>query len=320
MGDYPLRRLTRKHETGRILLRRHGALGDIIVLYPAVRQIKQSLPFTFSLACGAPYLSLFKGDKTFDEVMVTGAAPKKEVIGTILLDGVLERDLGNPQPEHLVPRVFAYYNFLTEGFDVPSVFAPDYNLSPSEQDKIWANRIITHVRERGGDRPVIFVQARGSGPVRSIGRERMREITFRLSKNYNVIVTDKSESYCWKDESRGIFQASGQRPFLNFVALISQCDAALTTDSGIQWLAHAANVPLVSILGPTRASEKVATHPLYPEKVRGIDTAKLYGCKPCFENAVKCRWKYDCLSKLDIEILWREVEKSFSEVLSDGNK
>lgn len=317
VGDYPLKKLSRVNNEGTVLLRRHGALGDIVVLYPAIRKIKQVLPFTFSLACGSPYISLFRGDDTFEEVIVTGASLKKKVIGTVLLDGVLERDLGTPRPEYLVPRVFAYYKFLTHGFDVPKTFKPDYLLKIGEQDKIWASRIITRIKEKN-DRPIIFIQARGSGPVRSIGRERMRELTVRLSNTYNVLVTDKNESYCWKDEANGIFQAPGQRPFLNFIELIRQCDAALTTDSGIQWLAHAAGTPLVSILGPTRESEKVATHPDYPMRAKGINTALLFKCEPCFENAVKCKWKYSCLRELNIDILWEEVKRCISEVLSDG--
>lgn len=323
VGDYPLKHLLEEHQKGRVKLRRHGALGDIIVLYPAVKEIKKLLPITFSLACCSKYHSLFRGDDTFDEVMATGETEKLPVIGSILLDGVLERDLtwdeklGSPDPRWLVPRVFAYYEFLTHGLSLPNMARPDYSLQLSQQDESWAERFMQRVRN---ERKTVFVQARGSGPVRSIGRERMREITIRLSKKYNVIVTDHDKDYCWSIEEQGIFAAVGQRPFLNFVALMKKCDAVLTTDSGVQWLAHIAEVPLVSVLGPTRESEKLTTHLLYPNRVRGINTSVLFDCEPCFENAIRCKWKYDCLNSLGIDILWREVDKAISEVTVNGNR
>lgn len=320
VGDYPLKRVFNEHGSGRVKLRRHGALGDIIVLYPAIRALKKVLPYTFTLACCAKYHSLFKGDSTFDEVIATGERGKLPVIGEVLLDGVLERDLGNPVERWLMPRVTAYYEFLSHGFNVLAATRFDYSLQPGEQDKAWAERLMQAVRQKGGDRPTVFVQARGSGPVRSIGRDRMQEVTRKLSDRYNVVVTDHNKDYCWSDETRGIFSAPGQRPWLNFVALMKECSVALTTDSGVQWLAHVAEIPLVSVLGPTRASEKLTTHLLYPRQVQGIDTAGLLGCTPCFENAVRCKWQYDCLNKLDIDVLWREIDKAINEVITDGNR
>jgi ADP-heptose:LPS heptosyltransferase len=323
VGDYPLKRLLKDHQQGRVKLRRHGALGDIIVLYPAVREIKKLLPITFTLSCCSKYHSLFRNDDTFDEVIATGEACKLPVIGSVLLDGVLERDLTwneelrAPDPRWLMPRVFAYYEFLIHGLDLPKMVRPDYSLNVGKQDQSWADRFMQRV---GNKRRTIFVQARGSGSVRSIGRERMREITIRLSEKYNVIVTDRDKNYCWSIEERGIFAAVGQRPFLNFVALMKMCDAALTTDSGVQWLTHIAGIPLVSVLGPTRESEKLATHPLYPGKVRGINTAALLGCEPCFENAIKCKWRYDCLNSLNIDVLWREIDTAINEVMTNGNR
>jgi len=326
VGAYPLERIALRYKTGRVFLRRHGALGDIVVLFPAIRAIKRQLPYTFSLACGSQYLSLFQNDDTFDEVIVTGQRPTKEIIGEIRLDGILERDLTwdseleAPRPEFLVPRALAYYQFLTRGFDLPETFTPDYSLRTGSQDAVWAHSFMDNLQRRARRRPIIFVQARGSGPVRSIGRERMRAITIRLSKKYNIIVTDKSENYCWRDEARGIFPAYGQRPWLNIIELMRLCDAALVTDSGIQWLAHVAGIPMVSILGPTRATEKISTHPLYPRRVRGIDTAALYGCKTCFENAFRCKWKYSCLHELDLDVLYENVAGALEGVIGNVDK
>lgn len=325
VDQYPLRRAwDNGKRLGQVLLRRHGALGDIVVLYPAVREIKRHLPFKFSLMCSPAYTQLFDCDDTFTHVYPTGAA-HHPVDVNISLDGVLERDLAwvdelqAPDPRFLVPRVHAYYDFLGEGFLLPETFTPDYSLNTQEQDKVWAESIVTEIVAQAGDRPRVAVQARGSGSVRSIGRDRTIQLTRQLSKDFNVIVVDRDMQYTWKDWDAGIF-AVYNRPLLNIVELLKRCAAAVVTDSGMQWLSHIAATPMVSILGPTRWTEKVVTHPLYAVgRVGWVDTAELYKCAVCYENAFRCKWQYSCLNKLDIGVLSDAVQAQLIKVTNNGH-
>jgi len=326
VGQYPLRKQWDRTDgkMSHVLLRRYGALGDIVVLIPAVRQFKRVMPLSFSLMCGPSYTQLFAHDDTFEKVYTMGSEHAPADI-SLNLDGILERDLawipefGGPDPRFLVPRVNAYYNFFAEGFDVSGKFTPDYSLKTSQQDKLWAAHIVERTRRIGGNRKVVALQARGSGAVRSVGRKRMIEISKRLAKEYNVLVIDGEQQATWNDESLGIFPVYG-RPLLNIVELLRLCDAAVVTDSGLQWLAHVAATPMVSILGPTRWTEKVVTHPLYNERrVAWVDTAKLSKCPVCFENAIQCKWKYSCLTGLDLNVLWREISRGVRKVIGNDN-
>jgi ADP-heptose:LPS heptosyltransferase len=145
----------------------------------------------------------------------------------------------------------------------------------------------------------------------------MIAITKRLSEKYAIVVVDQSRQYAWKDEDKGIDCAYG-RPLLNLVELMRRSDIALVMDSGLQWIAHMAAIPMVSVLGPTRASERIVTHPLYPEGAKAINAATLYGCSPCYENARKCKWQYECLRKQNTEILGTAIENAIYEVLKNG--
>jgi len=84
-------------------------------------------------------------------------------------------------------------------------------------------------------------------------------------------------------------------------------------DSGPLWLSHFTETPVVVIFGPTNPDARLPYHPLYPEKVKAVETNKHINCKRCYEAAERCNHEFKCLH-IPADILFNNIYSKLLEI------
>jgi len=133
--------------------------------------------------------------------------------------------------------------------------------------------------------------------------EKTEEIVKELSKN-NVLlifgggIKDKEIAEKWEKENKNVISVVGKYSMTDEIALLNNCKAVITMDSGNMHLASLTKTKIISIWG--------ATHPFlgfYPfNKPDTIYIQKNITCRPCsvFGNKKCYKGTYECL---DIDFL-----------------
>lgn len=93
-------------------------------------------------------------------------------------------------------------------------------------------------------------------------------------------------------------------------AVIGECDAFLTNDSGLMHIANAMQTPIIAILGPTNPNF------IKPWNIKSKVVRLSLPCSPCFyysPKPLKCKLngKFNCLRNLETE----KVSKALDEIL-----
>ena len=83
-------------------------------------------------------------------------------------------------------------------------------------------------------------------------------------------------------------------------ALLKQCNLVVCNDSGPMHIAAALDVPMVTLFGPT---DHVVWKPLSD---KATVVRRDMPCWPC--SAHKCKIGWECMKKLPVDMVWREVE------------
>ena len=137
--------------------------------------------------------------------------------------------------------------------------------------------------------------------------ERFHEITKRFTSSYFVFFGDKSsysliESIC-KGLGANVINLAGKTTIRELMALILQCDAFLTNDSGPMHIAAALQVPLLALFGST---SDVATSPYQ----FGTVIHKHVSCSPCYKRV--CPIDFKCMTQISVD----EVEQKLQTLLN----
>lgn len=113
----------------RLCINRFGALGDLIMLLPVVRQLKKMLDCEVTLATQACYAKWFvRETDAFDKVITTNLYNKRDYDKTIFLDGVLEQDHSLSNEDRLMHRTILYEKFFgieVENYDFSLHILPE---------------------------------------------------------------------------------------------------------------------------------------------------------------------------------------------------
>lgn len=283
------------NEKKKVVAFRQYALGDLIQLVAVMRKlrtfykIKQvgiitSERFRTDMMISYPDIDFYPHDM----IEHTGA----DLIFN--LDGVLEKDHSLQNSENVKHRVQIYADYFKvncEGLDWSSKMT-NINFKMSEKMK------------------KIGLQIRGSGPIKTLPYDFIKTIAVSLSEKYQVVLLDNDASMGF--EGKNILNLCGKLKVPECISVLSQIDGVITMDSGMLWMAHSAKCPVITFLGSTREQERMSLHPLYPEKARTINMAKIVGCEPCFETRVRCKGKHNCMTAFDrkivLDILKSEVK------------
>jgi len=288
---------------GVIVLRRWGALGDIIMLRAVVSAFRRLVPSLLPvLRCSHQWHSLFAHDDCWYGVD-SPAKPDHEAnaarVGLVNMDQVAEADHRGSE----LSRVELFMAAMTSR--AIEILPEDWALKvPPEAVKFVASFL--HFRNlqrpmsgapRPANRKLIAVQLRGSGPMKSLPKPQVASLIRLLKPMGDIVLIESDEKLAREYAGPGVHAMPG-RDALHTVELLRHVDLAVTMDSGPLWLAHAAACPTLCIMGPTRPAQRITFHPLYASgQVRAVSLNEIISCPACFEQAKACKGAFACMQK-----------------------
>lgn len=280
---------------GRLLVRRWGALGDLIMFRAAMSAFIRSTdaPYELILRTQVRFLSTFANDRLW--AGVTAAGRRVATFDAVVsFDQVAEQDHRGVEAHRLDLFLRAMTKrSITVGRD-------DWKLPIPPTARAWVDDFLRSKGIHPDDRTerLVGVQIRGSGPMKTLPLDVVFNLIGRIREAGHQVVLIEGDPMiaqkCAFDE--GTHMMVG-RDVLHGIALLESVDLAITMDSGPLWMAHVAACPTLVILGPTRPAQRIAYHPLYPHSARAVCLNDLLNCPACFEKAAACRLKFDCMRK-----------------------
>ena len=296
-----LAELLRKHPDASVRFIRRGGLGDVCMLVPVVREIQEQFP---GVQCEI--------DTMYENLVAADPTLRMRLWPTyrVALDGLLELDhTGEPEFSHRT-RIDLYARAL--GFHVEPPVSWDLDLD--DHDERVADELVQTSAQK-----TIAVQLKGHAPQRSLGPRMLGPLVDGLRALGRLLVLDDEKGF--GPSGNGIVNLAGKTTPRQAIAILKRCDAALTMESGVFWLAHLAKIPTVCFFGPTRPSERLLYHPLYPKGVRAVVMNELLHpvCPPCWGNGGACdAWNKKvarCMNEPDPNLVTSLVTKALREVM-----
>ncbi|MDQ6769524.1 MAG: glycosyltransferase family 9 protein [Gemmatimonadota bacterium] len=194
--------------------------------------------------------------------------------GSHLLTDVLP---SGTQNEHKVSDWLALLGPL--GIEERNGFSPSLAVTESEKEtarhRLGALGLST-------ERPIVGVHPGASQKVRHWDPDRFAAVIGRiaLERGAQVVLFEEKEG-----DSAGIAPSAPvqriQSDLRGFMALVTQCDLLLCSDSGPMHIASALGVPVTALFGPQR-SEWYGPRGEYDRVVRVEEMA----CRPCFDACI----------------------------------
>jgi len=271
------------------------AIGDVLMLVPVVRWLRhnghnvviRTVDDMFEIVrlLGVPaFPSNFRGNKGHKGV---------------ILDFIVEKD-------HTVP-------YLQKKHRV-DIYAEAIGLEKNELPDVWDwSMSLSNFGELDfiSERPFVLFQGRGSGVRRSLPRETIEWLATAMNcEGIDVIYIGEDVGLKPAKGLEGKTRVANRKFSLReLFLLMGQAKAIITMDSAPLWISHFAKTPTIALLGPTRSSERLSKHPLYPEGAIGIELAQNFDCQPCFENPSRkdCQQKgFLCLGQ-DPDVIYSKM-------------
>jgi heptosyltransferase-2 len=197
-----------------------------------------------------------------------------------------------------------YYLELLKRAGIDAPFSEPW-LYLSMEERLWARDILKDMK-----RPVIGISPAASyGPAKHWRAERFAKVAKRIIKELNgsvVIfgkgITDATVqlSQISNDKTRLLYMVD-KTTLRELIALISECDALLTTDSGPMHIGYAVKTPLIAIFGSTDPS---LTGPVGKGN---IVIKKDIECSPCFERECK-KPQMRCMEEITAEEVFNAIK------------
>ena len=265
------------------ILREAGGLGDVLCTLPVARAVKERWPdCTLSYYCLPDYEGVIDHCPDVDEfvgVPMDGRRPRDVEPDPARFPYLAEENL----PEHVRRSLgeggfdktidlwcpaFRYERRMSEKIDksrievfcetaglVPSDYCPRFVLS--EEEKAWARGWIEAKGESRG--PKVALQPFSHNNRRDWPEENWIELATRLLKLGAMVLV--FHSFFSKVKAVPGHKVTGM-DIWKAAAILSQCDFAVTPDSGIFHLAAAVNVPALGLFGSTSADQTAKHYPL----------------------------------------------------------
>jgi len=288
----------RKKGTKRFFLRRTFAMGDVLMLVPIVRYLR-TLGFD---PCIKTVQRYFNTIRRFNiEIILTGFGPDG---AGIELDKTVELDHGRPEIQNL-HRIEIYLSAM--GFNkFPKTLDWGYdkkNFPTFEQLKSFKFKKKDYVIFHGS----------GSTKAKTLPKVRIEGIINALNKKGIKVIYIGNPIQLDLKEPEMTEVACVKYNFLQLFPIFEHTKAAIVMDSGPLWVSHFTKTPIVGIFGPTNPNTRLTYHPLYPEKVRVVETNKHMDCKRCYEIARRCNFRFDCFH-IPLDTLFNDLYPKLEEV------
>jgi hypothetical protein len=234
-----------------LLLIRRGALGDVLMLIPVVRQLLQVYPNikkvileTASRISQSDILKEFCKD-VFHEIRPYDGHRSENYDLAFYLGGLVEQDHYMAKCRNL-PRITIYQSY----FALPEcgvTWTPEIPLLGSCKEVVFCS---------GGSTVVKQLSSLTAG---DLARDKSLGVTIHVSELLKV-------------------------PPLGLLEALRNAKVCITVDSAVLWMCHFTCTPVVFLSGPTRGAERLAHHPLRPDGVWEVSLSKEIGCEPCYES------------------------------------
>lgn len=290
-----------------VTLHREYALGDLLQLVAAARLIKKKYTigkiFVITNERFVSDLNYCFKDISFitNELLIHNQSN----LGYIFtLDGILERDHSNTNGENALHRVEILLNY----FGITEFTKDELDWSLNTNGGL-------NMPQLKSDKKMIGLQIRGSGCMKTLPIEMIKQIATELSREHYVVLIDQDRDKGF--EGHNIINLCGQLKTPHVIELLRRCQLCLTMDSGVLWMAHVANCPTLTFLGSTREHERISLHPQYPDRAKCIDLTKYIGCEPCFETRCRCKGAINCMNKINYDMIKDELLEKVKQILGE---
>ena len=286
-----------------VYLFRNYALGDLIQLIAAARYMKKYYNIkNICITTTEEYckkLRYIYSDIRFNTESASVNFTPSDI--SFNLNGCLEKDHSLTNSENIRHRVEIYLNIL----GIHDINKNELDWSPTKLSKDVVDT----------NRKKIGIQIRGSGHLKTLNYELVKRISGILAEKYTVVLLDADASKGF--DGPNIINTCGKLDTYQVIATLMHLDCCITMDSGMLWMAHSANCPVLVLLGPTREEERVSLHPQYPEKAKSISISEMIGCKPCFETQKFCNRKIDCMRNFNEDELISKIKIKIEEIVGE---
>jgi len=279
--------LLRARPRERLLICRGRGLGDLLLLTPALRELKRRAPdCTLTMVVDRVFLRVLSTNPVVAGVMDFARAYETAPHGAIYdLNYYVERS-----PEYGAvnrSQIFAH------GLGLPDLedLSTDYAVLPEERAQASA----LGLNEVG--RPLVGIQFHGSNPRRGPSREWMsRLVAGVVARGWLPVVLGTERG----NPLEGALDLRGSTGLGALGAVLERCDAVVGLDSGITHLANALRRPTLALYGPIRADLRVRGQ-ANCVPLQGNDYA---GCSPCNDAwRPGCEAYARCLEAIPIDLV-----------------
>jgi ADP-heptose:LPS heptosyltransferase len=263
-------------------LMRTFSLGDMLMVVPVARLLKHR-GYNVALRVPNNYVPLLRA--ICGEAVEVYASEGSWNGYCVNLDQLVERDHADP-----VLQKMHRCDIYAKALGLKDYVAKDFDWS-IEPDRFVIDPLVPLPEH------YIVFQGRGNTPYRGLTSSAIETTIAELVASGVKVVYIGTEAAL--DLPDGVIKLYQKQTLLQLFSCIMLADAVVSMDSSPLWISHFTSISLVAVLGPSRASERVIYHPLYPEGVEVIDLAALHKCQPCFEQAEKCEYLFDCMLETD---------------------
>lgn len=267
-----------KRQVSKILLIRHGGLGDLLFLLPLAQHYHRINPSArVTLKINTVYAAALQGQPGVDEIMSTETAHNTADYDEVVdFKGVIEAN-EDAQNIHAVDLMF-----MKAGFDPRTIdkeFKKGQLFLSDEQKKFKAEFWIKW--KLAAHKSVVGFQIKSTSTLRNWPESYYIKLAkFLTERGAAVILLDRAGNGI---DVPGVISTAGQLKIENAIAVISGLDCLLAPDSGLSHVAGYLGTPLVALYGA------------FP----GVLRSKYYGntkqvqahldCVPCFNHsAIAC--------------------------------
>jgi len=276
-----------------LVIRFLGGLGDVLMNTPVFRALKEISPnIEVTYTCLPQFIPVIKNNPYLDSYMPFD----REKIESEDYDAIVDvtRCCAQYEVDHK-PYVDLHRSeiYLKEiGLDTTDK-RPYYKVEKEEME--WAQKFMD-------GRTAIGFQLKSAAVVRNWNIENYKKLA-KIIKNtwehIHIVLFDSDDSLIWNGDRIIPFV---NRPIRKAAAVIDQCLAMVTVDSGLLHLAGALAKPQVTMFGNIDA---LCRTKFYPE-CKVIQMRGIVSCIPCWQN--ECPEKR-CMKEITPEMIFEKLKE-----------
>ena len=267
-------------------LQRTFSLGDILQLVPVARYLR-TLGWKVWIRTIAKYVPLLR--LLGEDVLFTENATD---MPGVLFDNEVERDHYDPALQKM-HRVHIYARAL------------GLKELPKEWDWAFDPEKFPHVET---PEKYIMFQGRGATVYRGLPNVVIEATLESLVEKGVKVVYIGEQTSLDVPESVTLFYQKLSLPEL--FSWMFKAAAVVSCDSSPLWISHYTCTPVVAMLGPSRPTERIVLHPLFPEGAVCIRLNEWIKCESCFEEAEVCEGTFKCLLNVDTDRAVSEITEN----------